>query len=190
MANEITSTITCSCGLHCRGAEAHVVACRTTDDGITIKLWSDGCITSGINTIVAQGARTDAAVDIYLRAGRMVMDWISVYDFNDVRPMVDAARWAAKRGLDHSAMRARMNRAEPLRPVWTTTQTDRDGKPTEQWWVLPRMRWPGLAVFRSGGEYLLMQRHGRSDTYSPTGFRFSNLEKLAAHLRSEGSVYT
>lgn len=139
------TAVTCSCGLRSRGSESHVIARRTTDDGIMIKLWSDGCVTSGINTIVAQGARTDAAVELYVRAGRMVMDWVSIYDFDDVHPLVEAARWAAKRGLDHSAMRARLNRAAPLKPIWTTTATDRDGKPTEQWCVLSRMEWLGLA---------------------------------------------
>ena len=81
-------------------------------------------------------------------------------------------------------MRERLHRGATVRPVWTTLETDRDGKPTVQCWKLPRLRWPGLAVWREKGRYSVWSEIGRSGSYSPSGLSFANLRELTRYLET------
>lgn len=81
------------------------------------------------------------------------------------------------------------------RPTWILIQTDRNGRPVERVWRLPRLGpWAGHAVFdfctRGRGRYELMRRMGLDyyqrrngdESYEATGFCFDTLAELAAHL--------
>ncbi len=80
----------------------------------------------------------------------------------------------------------------PAAISWTVTRADRDGRPTERVAILPRIRWPGLAVFdycggpgSKDGRYVLVRRlQGTRDSYGTTGFAFKNLAALWAHLET------
>lgn len=61
-------------------------------------------------------------------------------------------------------------------------EADRDGNPRVRCWRLPRLRWPGLAVWNDGSAYSIWREVGRTGTYAPTGIAFSNLADLSAHL--------
>lgn len=166
--------------------KAEVIATRKTADDIVVQLWSDGAITTGMGTVVGQEARSEEKLSLYLAAGWLVMGEVELYDASEVKRLLLAARWTAERGLDPGAMRERLHQKVTLKPIWTTLEADRAGKPTLQCWVLPRLRWPGLAVFREKGAYSICQEVGhRSGTYSPTGFEFSNLRQLTDHLLSD-----
>jgi hypothetical protein len=170
--------------------QAEVIARRKTMDGELVKLWNNGSITtSGFNVVVGQPARTQAQFELYLTAGWLLMGEVEVYDKSEIRSLLEAARWAAKRNLGPGGMRKRLAQQQQvtLKPIWTTLQADRDGRPTLQCWVLPRLRWPGLSVWREHGIYSLGQEMGRkSGIYEPTGFKFKNLKELTAHLLSTG----
>lgn len=167
-----------------------VIASRRTLDGERIKLWSDGTITaSSFNLVVGRPARTQQQLDLYLTAGWLLMDEVEVYDKSEVRSLLEAARWAAKRNLGPGDMRKRLHQPVKLTPIWTTLETDRDGKPTLQCWVLPRVRWPGLSVWREHGLYSLCQEVGhKTGTYSPTGIEFKNLKELSTYLLNDTNL--
>lgn len=165
---------------------SEVVARRKTADGVVVKLWSDGGLTTGAGVVVGQPARSEAQLRRYLDAGWLVMGEVEIYDASEVRSLLLAARWAAERGLGPGEMRGRLHRQVVLKPSWTVLETDRDGKPVLRCWVLPRVRWPGLAVFHERGTYSVCREVGhKTGTYSPTGFEFTNLRQLTSHLMSE-----
>jgi hypothetical protein len=163
-----------------------VIAKRQTADHVTVKLWSNGAVTTGMNVIIGQSARGERQLASCLAAGWLVVGDVELYESSEVRDLLVAARWAAERGLGPGGMRDRLYARPNLKPAWTLLQADRDGKPVLQCWVLPRVRWPGLAVFRERGVYQLCQEVGhRTGTYEPTGFEFSNLRQLTEHLTSD-----
>lgn len=188
-----TTDALCSCGC----AEAHVVARRTTLDGVAVELWSDGPVTGrlgyAIDGVPMARPRTATGRSVALAAGWMLLGEVEILDAEELPAMYAACRWAAARGLvvGDARMRAADASRTVLRPVWTVLRADRDGRPTERVWRLPRLRWPGLAVWdhvsSSRGRYELMcstmssgRRH--DETYEPTGLRFSTLAALSAHL--------
>lgn len=163
-----------------------VIAKRQSADHVTIKLWSDGSVTTGMNIIIGQGARTQKALGWYLAAGWLAMGDVELYDSSEIRDLLLAARWAAERGLGPDEMRTHLHQKPNLKPIWTVLQADRDGKPTLKCWVLPRLRWPGLAVFHERGTYQLCQEIGhKTGTYEPTEFEFANLRQLTDHLTTD-----
>ena len=176
--------VACSCG-HAAG---HAIATRKTAEGSIVKLWSDGAITWALGRYIkgSPHARTPAQITAALAAGWLVMGDVELYDDDEVSALVEAARWAASRGLDPGAMRARLSRPAVLRPVWSVVEADRDGKARVRVWKLPRLRWPGLAVWADGATYSIWREAGSSGTYRPTGIEFSNLADLSTHLLSEG----
>jgi hypothetical protein len=178
----------CPCGED----EPHVMARRKTAQGSTVKLWSDGSLTWALGRYVkgSPHARTPGQLATAHAAGWLVMGEVELYDDDEVESLVRAARWAAERGLDHGAMRARMHRAPVLRPVWEVIEADRDGKPRVRCWKLPRLRWPGLAVWCDGATYSIWTEAGRTGTYAPTGIEFSNLADLSAHLSEYDAMYS
>ncbi len=61
----------CSCGQGCTGQDAHEIMSRTTLDGKTVVLWSDGAITGalGVN-IQVYPSRTKDAIAAKVAQGR------------------------------------------------------------------------------------------------------------------------
>jgi hypothetical protein len=171
------------------------IAFRRTHDGKTLRLWSDGSLTWAFGEYVRGTARprTTEQSELALRAGWLVLGEVEIVDSDDVPLLVVAARW----GVDHDALPGDVRRrfhelksrgeSTVLRPVWTTYETDRDGRPTVQVWKLPRIKWPGLAVWRERGKYTVCQLVGGArDTYNTTGVEFTNLRDLSEFLLSQG----
>ena len=80
--------------------------------------------------------------------------------------------------------------AAPCRLIWHVQCADRNGKPTERTCRLPRMWWPGMAIFdycggpgSKDGRYVVGYfRSNAPNTFIATGFAFRNLRDLWAHL--------
>lgn len=162
------------------------LASRRTAQDHTVLLWPDGALTWAFGEYI-QGsprARTPEATQRALTAGWLVLGEVELYDDAEVPALISAARWAADRDGLPGTMRARLNAPSVLRPHWVTQQADRDGRPVLQTWRLPRLRWPGLAVWREKGRYEIMSQIGRTNSYAPTGVRFRTLSALSAHLLS------
>lgn len=175
---------TCSCGT----TEDHIVAQRSTADGKHVLLWSSGSLTWALGHAVRGSAapRTDAGRRAALRAGRLVLGELCIYDAAEVTPLVAAARWAAERDGLPGTMRARLAASQKprLRPRWVTLSADRDGRPTCRVWRLPGLQYPGLAVWHERGRYEVMREQPPgSGTYVTTGIRGTTLASVLAEIR-------
>jgi len=171
----------CSCG----HAGTHAIARRTTADGISVKLWSDGAVTSGLNMEVIRGARSPRTTQYAVAGGWLAFGDVELYDHAEVAALVRAARWSAERCLGVAGMRARLHRRPVLRPTWTVIETDRDGRPRVRCWKVPRLLGVGrLGVWSERGRYSIWQETQRTGTYTPTGVEFSTLAEVSAHLLS------
>lgn len=187
-------TTECSCGTRA----AHEIARRTTADGTAIVLWSDGAVTGRLGFklpgVPVARPRTPEARRVSLAAAWLLAGEAWLYELAELPALYAACRWAAARGGDAGDARARLAAAAgpSVRPVWTVTSTDRDGKPTERVWRLPRLRWPGLAVFDFCGraERYELFNIDRTDVCTTTGIRFATLAELAAHLDDIGLSLT
>lgn len=192
----------CSCG----EPHPHVVAERRTFDGHGVELWSDGAILTPfghrVRGVPMRRPRTSASHRLAMRAGWLFMGEACITSDDDLGALYEACVAVAARGGEPGDVRTLL-RATPsdratLQPSWTVLSTDARGTPTERVWRLPRMLWPGLVVFdfcggpgSAGGRYVLYQRQRSvgaggvvDDALHPTGFRFSRLSDLEAHLRS------
>jgi len=160
------------------------IASRRTTDGHIVRLWPDGALTWALGSYIkgSPQPRSPEQVKRALKAGWLVMGEVELYSDSEVPALIAAARWAADRDGLPGTLRARLHRAPSLRPHWVTLQSDRDGRPVLQVWRLPRLRWPGLAVWREKGRYEVMREVGSSGTYVASGCAFSNLEALSSHL--------
>jgi hypothetical protein len=160
------------------------IAKRRTARGTLIYLWPDGALTWAMGQYVkgSPHARTPEQIEKALTAGWMVFGEVELYDDDEVPDLIRAARWAADRGLDPGAMRERLHAPHVMKPVWTVIETDRDGRPKVRSWILPRIAWPGLAVWSEKGEYSVWSEIGRSGSYQPTGMTFTNLRDLTKYL--------
>lgn len=140
---------TCSCG----DARPHEIARRRTADDATVVLWSDGAVTGRLGYalpgVPIARPKTAEAIERSLRAGWMLADEVCLYEANEIAALYDACRWAAARGLGISAARARLADLSKARltPAWEILRVDRDGRPTERVWRLPRLLWPGVVVW-------------------------------------------
>jgi hypothetical protein len=162
-----------------------VIAKRQTADHKTVMLWSDGGLTTGMHGHIVRPGRTPETIEARRDAGWLVMGWVELYRYEEVPELFEAALWAVRCGKGSAEMRARMAAPPVLRWVWTTLHADRNGKPTLQVCVLPRLRWPGLAVWRERGKYSVCQEMGhKTGTYAPLGIEFTNLAGLTAYLLS------
>lgn len=191
----------CSCG----NPSDHVVMRRRTFDGIDVYLWDDGAVTGALGyglRGVPVRRPTGAAIRRALVAGRLLLGELCIWRAAELGDLYAAARRAADidglPGTMRRIMRERRAKADaPATPLlsWAVVATDRDGKPTERVARLPRIRWPGLAVWdfcggpgSSRGRYVLMSRiagAGTGDeTYKDTGLAFSRLDRMWAHLRA------
>lgn len=160
------------------------IAMKRTSDGVIVHLWPDGAITWALGVYIkgSPRPRTDEAREIALRAGWLVMGEVEIYDASEVPDLIAAARWTAARGGNPGMLRARLHAPARLMPYWVTIETDRSGAPVVQTWRLPRMRWPGLVVWREHSEYSVLREIGRTGTHNTTGFKARNLKDLRVVL--------
>lgn len=193
-ATDTTHAASCTCG----NPAEHVIMRRRTADGIDVCLWEDGAITGSLgyrlNGVPLRRPRTAAAIATARRAGRLLLGEVCIHDAADLGELYVAAEAAARGdGLPGTMRRIYRKRQErrALPPLaWKVTSTDRNGQPTERQAMLPRLRWPGLAVFdycggpgSNGGRYVLCGLvAGTRDTYQATGLAFTRLADLWAHL--------
>lgn len=191
-----------------REASDEVVKRARTQDGIDVVLWSDGSVTGrmgyGLKGVPIVRAKTPEKRAAAVRAGLMLLADIDLYDSKDLGAAYKAYRWAAERNMTPGQARARAagegKPAQPkqaghvhgLKPSWTVLRADARGKTTERVWRLPRLRWPGLAVWDHMGKWhggreryeLVNIDHG--GTVTTTGFTFKNLADLEKHLQGIG----
>lgn len=193
---ETTPIPSCSCG----EAHPHKIARRVTADGIAVEVWSDGAVVGRwgfkLPGVPIVRPRTPAALSIALTAAWLLAGEVEAHDLDEVGDLYGACRRAAKHGGRPGDVRAHLAdaRRPKITPVWTVVSTDRDGHPTERFWRLPRLRWPGMVVWdhvsvgASGGRYEIMHlARGTQETCVPTGIRFATLAGLAEHLLTEKS---
>lgn len=181
------------------GAKDGIIARGKTYDDKVVLLWSDGSLTWALGSAIkgSPNARTAAGIKEAVTAGWLVMGEVSIFNADEITRLIEAARKVARKGGSPGDVRAAFAKQAPLKPHWTTLETDRDGKPTIRVWRLPRISHPGMAVWdtprnASRGRYEVMvevragglgQRSG-GGTYGTTGFRFRDLDKLSQYLRS------
>lgn len=197
-------SLACTCG----NASPHRVAWRRTADGVHVELWHDGVLT-GVGGLALPGVpiarpRTEEARRRTLAAGWLVVGELARTTEDPAAALYDAAelptlyatarRLVAARGLavTPGELRAAFAEAEERAVVerfpvrWETIAPDcRVGN-------LPRIRWPGLAVWHERGVYeVMMVQHIAAmgarggDALVPTGFRFTTLRDLVRHLTTE-----
>ena len=176
----------CSCDDH----TDHVVGRRTTADGKRVSLWSDGSLPWALGYAIRGSAhpRTEGQRSRALTAGWLVLGEVCLYDASEVSGLISAARWSADRDGSPGTMRARLHRSAAPKPVWEVLQTDRDGRPTSRVWRLPRIQFPGVAIWHERGTYEVMHEIGHTGTFSPTGIRSKTLRGVWAQLTSKASL--
>jgi hypothetical protein len=178
---------TCSCGNH----EDHIIARRMTADGKSVLLWSDGSLTWALGHAIRGSAhpRTTEQRNAALRAGRLVLGDVCLYDASEVSALVSAARWAAARDGLPGTMRSRLSAMSrpKLRPQWTVLSTDARGRTTVRVWRLNRIQYPGLAIWHERGRYSVMSEIGRSGTFQTTGITGTTLSSVLAILQQQDS---
>lgn len=186
----------CTCGK----TTPHTIATRTTFDGIIVHMWDDGAITGalgvGLRGVPLRRPSTPEAVHRARVAGRLLLGDCCLYSADELGELYAAAERAARLdglpGTMRRILRERQDRKARPKLTWIVTSADRDGRPVERTARLPRLRWPGMVIFdycggpgSSGGRYHLCARvHGAGNTYQSTGFAFSRLATLWAHLES------
>lgn len=181
----------CSCG----ESAPHVIARRSTADGIGVEIWHDGAVTGRLGRALPGVAicrpRSVKALESARLASSLISDDISMYDCAELPRIYDTARKvAARNGSRRDLTEALANGERPtVRFVWVTHATDSTGVVTCRVARLDRIRWPGLAVWHEGGRYLLMAcvhhcapgvRSG--EVLVPTGFSFGSQRELTDHL--------
>lgn len=168
------------------------LASRRTADGRTIELWDDGTIAGAMGFafpgVSMARPRSEATRAIALAAGWMLLGDAEIWDASEIPAFWAACKWATKRGrtVGEARERALETLLPKLTPAWTVIRADRDGRATERVWRLPRLRWPGLAVWDHvsggrGGRFELVTVD-RANVCESTGFRFANLRDLRDHL--------
>lgn len=168
------------------------MATRVTSDGFHIVLWSDGAIT-GLMGVKLAGVpvarpRTVSGTRRAIKAGWIFMGLVELYDLDELGGLYAACR----RGADTGAP------AWPERPAlhldWTVLQRDRNGRPICRVAHLPRLRWPGMAIWNERGRYEIMYESAKrvgfygasvprtQPSLRPTGFSFTSLRAALEHL--------
>jgi hypothetical protein len=184
---------TCTCG----ESKQHSIARRKTADGTSVYLWNDGALTWPLGRYIEGGMhpRTAEQRERAFRVGNLVLGDIELYNDDEVSELIAAARWTVERDGLPATMRSRFasqrRKASQPTPVWRVMSADRNGKPTERVWVLPRLSpWRGHAVWderRPSGRYHLHAKCTRTvvgvhrpadDVYEPTGLSFPTLDAL------------
>lgn len=192
----------CTCG----EPEPHVIAHRLTYDGIGVNLWSDGAIT-GVLGLKLRGVpirrpKTKEAADRLRKAGWLALGEVCIRKVDELPALLKAADKAVQidnlPGTLRRLMREEQARPAPIKLHWQVLHADRDGRVTERVAVLPRLRWPGVAVWdycggpgSQNGRYGIAYRSrgqgnlGANDaTYDPTGPSFKRLSEVFAFLHT------
>lgn len=175
--------------------EATVIARRKTSDGKLVLLWSDGSI-SGAMSYQIKGVPMTKDTQV----GWLFVSEVELYSYAELPALYKAAKWAAKRNGNHGDVRARVGKLltpKPmkLKPIWTVVSTDRDGKPTDRYWKLDRVRWPGLVVWDHvnqgrGGRYEVASID-RNGTINPnSGVRVRTMGEVAKYLATVRVSYS
>lgn len=190
---DMTMNNQCSCG----GGEPHIIARRTTADGIGVEFWHDGAIT-GRTGLALPGVpivrpRTADATDLALRSASLVSGDVELYDLSDLPRLYMCARRAAARFGSPGDMRAEFAKADvpKIRIVWSVYSTDRAGDPTVRFARLDRIRWPGIVLWHERGYYeVAIERMGIATgarsrlACESTGVRFRTQRELSEYLAS------
>jgi hypothetical protein len=194
--------IFCTCG----EPEPHVIAHRLTYDGIGVNLWSDGAIT-GVLGLKLKGVpirrpKTQEAAARLRKVGMLALGEVCIRKVDELPALIKAADKAASLdnmpGTLRRLMREEQDKPAPIKLHWQTLTTDRNGRVTERVAVLPRLRWPGVAVWdycggpgSREGRYGIAYRSkgqgnlGASDvTYEPSGPSFKRLSEVFAFLHT------
>jgi len=186
--------MTCTCG----NPDDHVIARRVTADGKHVLAWDDGTLTWALGYAIRGSAspRTPEGRERARRAAWLVLDDVCLFDADEVPALIRAARWAAERGTGRAGMWERLRgpkrgRVAGMAPQWTTLQADRDGRPTVRVWQLPRLAYPGLAVWHERGRYDVVSEVQRgTGTYASTGHSARTLRELGELLPTLRNVTT
>jgi hypothetical protein len=191
----------CTCG----EAHPHEVMRRTTADGVSIHLESDGKVLGlmgrSLRDVPVRRPRTAESHRLALKAGRLFMNAVGFYSANEIGKLYADACEAARRGVEIRDVQRERENAPPEAPplawtttplAWTTTRADARGNPTERQARLPRLLWPGMSVVdycggpgSKNGRYVLLHRSfvdGREVWSEAHAFR--NLADLWVFLRS------
>ena len=180
----------CTCG----EAHPHVAMRRKTSDAHSVVIWSDGAVTQELGYrfpgVPIVRPKAEADVDRERRASFMFAQWVSVYDLEELPGLYRAFREAARRGGDERMARDLYRQAtRPRVPVvWTVTDADARGRPTERQTRLPRLRWPGMAVvdsMSSPKRYSVVCVIPGTDTIQPySGLDFGTWAEVEAFLHT------
>jgi len=82
---------TCSCG----ESTSHVIARRETLDGVAVEFWSDGAVTGRMGVgFYGDRPRAMGNRGAYLRAVKILIEEVSLYDRRELRLLVRTARRA------------------------------------------------------------------------------------------------
>ena len=178
----------CSCGEH----DNHVVRrCRTADD-TGLAIWSNGAITltfgHAIKGLPLRAPKSAEQTRLRRDAARLFAGEVSLYSLEECADLYKAALTVAKRSGLPGDVRAEFARlSEPtIRFAWSTLEADNRGDWVVQYTRLDRMRWPGIAIWRTRSHYEVMHsiRGSRGETYSTTGLLIRDQRALTKHLFS------
>lgn len=176
-----------------------VIARRKTYDGVGVELWSDGVVTGRLGYelpgVPLSRPRTVEAQDLALRAGWLFLGEVEIHGVDELGLLYQASKWAAERdGLPGTVRRRLRELTTPkVTPRWTVISADRDGRPTERYWQVPRLLVPSTAVWdyvsvgASLGRYEIYRAvpGTKQETYAPSGIKFSTLAEVSAFLLGE-----
>jgi hypothetical protein len=168
---------------------------RRTEDGRLIELSSDGAMAvTWARSYVAGPMRTSEGQERALKVGRVILAWAETMPEDEIADLYRRGRKLDPAPDSLADLRKRLEGAAKLPPLaWRTTSADRQGRPTERYARLPRLRWPGMWVLdtcggpgSSRGRYQLMAQIGAKAsgdvTVKPMGLAFKTLAELWAHL--------
>lgn len=114
----------CTCG----EARPHKIARRRTADDKIVLLWDDGSLTSALGAVIRGSAnpRTDEQRAEARLAGWLVLGEVSLYDADEITPLIKTARALVRRdpgaqpGDLRAAMRRQREAAQLPSPTWET----------------------------------------------------------------------
>lgn len=188
----------CSCG----EPHPHAIMVRRSFDDRRVEIDSAGALWIGWHRSSTSGAapvRSDAALRRARHVGRLVMENACILTAEEITDLYRRGRALTRLPATLRDLRVALDAPAVPRLVWTVLATDRDGQPTERVCILPRLRWPRMAVWdycggpgSAGGRYDICRRVTRgalgvsapSDTYETTGLRFRRLADVGAYLAS------
>ena len=181
---------TCSCGCD----HAHRVMERRTADGVFVYLYSDATITGVMGGklpgVPLTRPQSREAFEVTMAHAERFMAWVNCYGTNELGDLWQQSKIERTGRTAPKAPRAKSARQIPFPISWKTTQTDRDGRPTEWLGEIPRLTGLRLCVIRTRREYVVCDVTRRSapgcrsgDVAIPNGVRFTSRHDLDAYLR-------